>query len=297
MKYFNELKRKKEGYFFILPGFIYMVIILGYPLLYNVVLSLKNVNIKTFASGNSIFIGLQNYFFLFQDPDFIQVLKNTFVFTVSCIAGQFVIGFFLALFFSQKFVLSGCIRGLIFIVYMLPMSVTALLGKNMFDVTSGVINDILMKIGVIQVPVEWLLDGSTAMLAVIIVNCWVGIPFNMLLFITGLTGISREVYESAQVDGANSVQRFAYITLPLMKSSIMSVLMLGFIYTFKVFDLIFVMTSGGPINATEVLGTFSYSLSFNQNEFSMGAATAMVLFACLFVVGLIYLRIISKEDN
>lgn len=270
---------------------------MGYPLLYNVILSLKNVNIKTFASGNSVFVGLENYLSLFRNPDFLQVLRNTFVFTISCIIGQFMIGFLLALFFSQKFVFSGWIRGLIFIVYMLPMSVTALLGKNMFDVTSGVVNDMLMKFGMIQRPVEWLLGGSTAMLAVIIVNCWVGIPFNMLLFITGLTGISQEIYESAQVDGANSIQRFLHITLPLMKASIMSVLMLGFIYTFKVFDLIFVMTSGGPINATEVLGTFSYSLSFKQNEFSMGAATAMILFACLFGVGLIYLRIISKEDT
>ena len=289
--------RRREGYVFILPGFIYMVVILGYPLLYNVILSLKNVNIKTFASGNSVFVGLENYLSLFRNPDFVQVLRNTFVFTISCIIGQFLIGFLLALFFSQKFALSGWIRGLIFIVYMLPMSVTALLGKNMFDVTSGVVNDMLMKFGVIQRPVEWLLGGSTAMLAVIIVNCWVGIPFNMVLFITGLTGISQEIYESAQVDGANSIQRFLYITLPLMKASIMSVLMLGFIYTFKVFDLIFVMTSGGPINATEVLGTFSYSLSFKQSEFSMGAATAMILFACLFGVGLIYLRIISKEDT
>lgn len=290
-------KKRLEGYIFILPGLIYMLVILGYPLIYNVVLSFKNINVQTFAAGNSIFVGIQNYIDLFKDPDFIQVIKNTFTFTISCIVIQFIIGLLFALFFTKKFTLAGPIRGLIFIVYILPMSVTALLGKNMFDVTTGVINDLLMKMKLISMPVEWLLSGSTAMIAIIIVNCWVGIPFNMLLFITGLSGISQEIYESAEVDGANSFQRFFSITLPLMKSSIMSVLMLGFIYTFKVFDLIFVMTAGGPIGATEVLGTYSYNLSFTQYEFSKGAATAMVLFLCLFVVGLFYLRMIVKEDN
>lgn len=297
MKLSMAAKKRREGYTFILPGFIYMLIILGYPLIYNIVLSFQNVNVKNFASGESTFVGFQNYIQLFQDDTFLLVLKNTFVFTICCLVVQFTIGFIFALFFSKKFTLSGPIRGVILVAYMMPMSVTALLGKNMFDTSSGVINDLLMKIGIINAPVEWLLTGSTAMAAVIAMNCWVGIPFNMLLLTSGLTGISTEIYESAEVDGATPLQRFIYITLPLMKPAMMSVLMLGFIYTFKAFDLMFVMTSGGPLNATDVLGTYSYTLSFTQYEFSMGSATAMVLFCCLFVIGLFYLRLISKEDD
>ena len=297
MKLSMAAKKKREGYTFILPGFVYMFVILGYPLIYNIILSFKNVNVKTFASGEAVFFFLQNYIELFHNPTFLLVLKNTFVFTICCLVFQFTIGFLFALFFSKKFTFSGPIRGMILVGYMMPMSVTALLGKNMFDVSSGVINDLLMKIGLIHAPVEWLLNGSTAMAAVIAVNCWVGIPFNMLLLTSGLTGISTEIYESAEVDGANPFERFWYITLPLMKPAIMSVLMLGFIYTFKAFDLMFVMTSGGPLNATDVLGTYSYTLSFKQYEFSMGSATAMVLFCCLFVIGLFYLRMIAKEDD
>ena len=297
MKLSMAAKKKREGYTFILPGFVYMFVILGYPLIYNIILSFKNVNVKTFASGEAVFVGLQNYIELFHNPTFLLVLKNTFVFTICCLVFQFTIGFLFALFFSKKFTFSGPIRGMILVGYMMPMSVTALLGKNMFDVSSGVINDLLMKIGLIHAPVEWLLNGSTAMAAVIAVNCWVGIPFNMLLLTSGLTGISTEIYESAEVDRANPFERFWYITLPLMKPAIMSVLMLGFIYTFKAFDLMFVMTSGGPLNATDVLGTYSYTLSFKQYEFSMGSATAMVLFCCLFVIGLFYLRMIAKEDD
>ena len=297
MKMSMAAKKRREGYTFILPGFIYMLVVLGYPLIYNFVLSFRNVNVKTFKGGTDVFVGLSNYIELFHNETFLMVFKNTFIFTIGCLVVQFTIGFIFALFFSKKFTLAGPIRGMILVGYMMPMSVTALLGKNMFDVSSGVINDLFMKIGLINAPVEWLLNGSTAMIAIIAVNCWVGIPFNMLLLTSGLTGISTEIYVSAEVDGANPFQRFLYITLPLMKPAILSVLMLGFIYTFKAFDLMFVMTSGGPLNSTDVLGTYAYTLSFKQYEFSLGSTAAIILFACLFIVGLFYLRLISKEDD
>ena len=297
MKMSMAANKRRDGYPFILPGFIYMLVVLGYPLVYNFVLSFRNVNVKTFKGGTDVFVGLSNYIELFHNETFLMVFKNTFVFTIGCLVVQFTIGFIFALFFSKKFTLAGPIRGMILVGYMMPMSVTALLGKNMFDVSSGVINDLFMKLGLISAPVEWLLSGSTAMIAIIAVNCWVGIPFNMLLLTSGLTGISTEIYESAEVDGANPFQRFLYITLPLMKPAILSVLMLGFIYTFKAFDLMFVMTSGGPLNSTDVLGTYAYTLSFKQYEFSLGSTAAIILFACLFIVGLFYLRLISKEDD
>ena len=290
-------KKKLEGYIFILPGFIYILVILGYPLIYNVVLALRNVNVKTFASHTDVFVGLENFKMLIADPTFRKIFRNTLVFTFGCLFFQFTIGFIFALFFSQKFSLAGPIRGLVLVAYMMPMSVTALLGKNMFDVSSGVFNDQLMKMHIIKSPVEWLLSGGTAMAAVIFMNCWVGIPFNMLLLTSGLTGISQDIYESAEVDGASKFQKFIYITLPLVKPAITAVLMLGFIYTFKAFDLQFVMTSGGPLNATDVLGTYSYQLSFTQYEFSKGSASAIILFCCLFIVGLFYLRMIAREDD
>ena len=290
-------KKKLEGYICILPGFIYILVILGYPLIYNVVLALRNVNVKTFASHTDVFVGLENFKMLIADPTFRKIFRNTLVFTFGCLFFQFTIGFIFALFFSQKFSLAGPIRGLVLVAYMMPMSVTALLGKNMFDVSSGVFNDLLMKMHLIKSPVEWLLSGGTAMAAVIFMNCWVGIPFNMLLLTSGLTGISQDIYESAEVDGASKFQKFIYITLPLVKPAITAVLMLGFIYTFKAFDLQFVMTSGGPLNATDVLGTYSYQLSFTQYEFSKGSASAIILFCCLFIVGLFYLRMIAREDD
>lgn len=297
MKLDMAAKKRREAYIFILPGFIYLLGICGYPLVYNAVLSLKNVNVKNLASGSSVFIGLDNYKHLFADPTFQLVFKNTIVFTLACLLVQFTIGFLFALFFSKKFTFAGPIRGLVLVGYMMPMSVTALLGKNLFLLDGGVINDLLMKLHIISGPVDWLVNGGTALAAIIAVNCWVGIPFNMLLLTSGLTGISDDIYESASIDGANAFQRFFYITLPLMKPAMLSVLMLGFIYTFKAFDLMFIMTAGGPFNSTDVLGTYAYSKAFTQYEFSQGSAIAMTLFVCLFLVGIFYLRLLSKEDD
>lgn len=287
-------RKNREAYCFILPAFIYMLLVLGYPLVYNIVLSFKDVNVKNLAKGGSVFIGFQNYIDLFQNDTFILVLKNTFIFTIACLVFQFTIGFALALFFYQKFRLSGPVRGLLLVSYMIPMSVTGLLGKNIFS-NAGLINNLLGKFGI--AGPEWLVNTSTALIAVIVMNCWVGIPFNMLLLISGLSSISPDVYESASIDGANWGQRFLHITIPLMRGSMLSVLMLGFIYTFRAFDLMYIMTAGGPLNATDVLGTYSYMLSFTQYEFSKGSAVAMVLFVCLFIVGLFYLRLLSKEDD
>lgn len=289
-----EKRRKREAYGFILPAFFYMLLVLGYPLVYNVILSFKNVDVKNLTKGGAVFVGFQNYIELFQSDTFLLVLRNTFVFTIACLIFQFTIGFAFAIFFYQKFRLSGPIRGMVLVSYMMPMAVTGLLGKNMFS-NLGLINDLLGKIGI--AGPEWLVNTSTALIAVIIMNCWVGIPFNMLLLISGLTSIPAEVYESASIDGARWGQRFLYITLPMMKGSMLAVLMLGFIYTFRAFDLMYIMTAGGPLNATDVLGTYSYMLSFTQFQFSKGSAVAMVLFVCLFVVGLFYLKLLSKEDE
>ena len=297
MKLNMAAKKRREAYIFILPGFIYLVAICGYPLIYNLILSFKNVSVKNLATGASVFVGLDNYKQLFADPTFQLVFKNTIEFTLACLVVQFTIGFLFAMFFSKKFTLAGPIRGLVLVGYMMPMSVTALLGKNLFLLDGGVINDLLMKVHLISSPIDWLVNGGTALGAVIAVNCWVGIPFNMLLLTSGLTGISTDIYESASMDGANAFKRFIYITLPLMKPAMLSVLMLGFIYTFKAFDLMYIMTAGGPFNSTDVLGPYAFSKAFTQYEFSQGSAIAMVLFACLFLVGIFYLKLLSKEDD
>lgn len=290
-----KMKEKIEGLAFVLPAFLFMAALIGYPLVYNLVLSLHNLDVKTFSGDGYAFIGFQNYKTLFADPIFWMSLKNTFLFTVLSLVFQFSIGFALALLFSQKFKLAGPVRGLMLVAYMMPVSVTALLFRNMF-MTDGVLNDILLRLHLIQALIEWLIHKDVVMYSLIFTNCWVGIPFNMLLLLSGLSGISNDLYESAKIDGANAGQRFFHITLPLLKPAIISVLTLGFIYTFKVFDLIYMMTNGGPRNASEVLATYAYNLSFTQYKFSLGSAAANIMFLCLFLVGMFYLHLQNKEE-
>lgn len=288
--------RKLVGIWFVLPALLYMILVVGYPLVYNILLSFKNLNVMNFAAGTSKFVGFDNYKQLFGDAVFRLCVMNTLQYTIVSLVVQFSIGLLLALFFYRKFPLSGPIRGLLLVAYMMSMSVTGMLGKNLFGVSEGVINDLLLQAGLITTPIKWLISTHTALWAVTIMNCWVGIPFNMLLLTTGLSNISEDVYESASIDGANRVQKFLCITLPLLRPAMLSVLMLGLIYTFKVFDLVYIMTSGGPNNATQVLATYAYNMSFTKYEFSQGSAAAVVLFAFLFIVGLFYLKLTSNEE-
>ena len=283
------------GYAFVLPAVIYMLVLIGYPIVYNWIISFQDATAFTLKDSERAFIGLSNYKAIFSDPTFAHAVQHTFIYTIGCLVIQFTIGFLLAMFFSKKFTFAKPIRGLVVISWMLPVTVTALVFKFMFSQDSGIINTLLMNLHIIDEPIGWLLSGGTGMAVLIIANSWVGIPFNMLLLTTGLNNISTDVYEAASIDGATKRQQFFKITLPLLKPTIMSTLVLGFVLTFKVFDLVYVMTGGGPVDSTEVLSTYSYKLSFQQFQFGQGAAAACVLFVCLFIVALIYLKTTTSE--
>lgn len=284
------------GYYFVLPALIFMLAFIGYPIINNIILSFQDVNVMTLSSKVKPFVGLQNYTALFKGKILTTTIINTFVFTVGSIIFQFIIGFALALFFNMKFSLSKPIRGFLMVAWMIPITVTGLMFKFMFGANGGIINEILLNLHLIGNPVEWLVNPKTAMWAVIIANIWIGIPFNMILITTGLSTVPFDIYESADIDGASHIQKFFLITVPMIIPAIETVLILGFIYTFKVFDLVFVMTSGGPVNATEMLSTYSYRLSFTEFNFSKGAAVANVLFVILFLVSLLYLRLVKEDE-
>jgi multiple sugar transport system permease protein len=280
------------GYLFVLPAAIYMIALVGYPIISNFILSFQDITVTTLNSPAKPFVGLRNYLMLFSDSVLLTSLVNTFVFTCCCIVFQFVIGFALALFFNRGFPFAKPIRGLLMIPWMIPMTVTALMFKFIFSSNVGIINQFLQSLGIIGQPIEWLLQPRLAMLSLIVANTWIGIPFNMILISTGLTTIPPELNEAASIDGANRRQSFFNITLPMLRPVIESVLILGFIYTFKVFDLVFVMTNGGPVNSTHLLSTYSYKLSFTLFKYSQGAATANILFLILFIVCIIYLKFV-----
>jgi len=288
------------GVCFAIPAVIYMMVFVGYPMIQNLILSLKNVNVYTFAlPENQNFVGLSNYIELFTGGNSILLksIFNTLIFTIGSIFFQFIIGFGLALLFSKQFPGCSFFRGVTMISWLLPVTVAGLLFKFMFASSGGIINQFLMGLNIIKQPMEWLLEPVSAMMASIVANIWIGIPFNMMLLITGLTTIPADVYESSKLDGANKFQTLFKITIPMIKPAIMSVLTLGFVYTFKVFDLVWVMTKGGPVNSTELVSTYAYRLSFEEFQFSKGAASANVLFLILLMVGVFYIKLINEEEE
>lgn len=291
-------KERLVGYAFIAPALIYMLLMIGYPVLYNIAISFTDLSAFNLAQGKTKnFIGFENYKTIFSNSLMYVAIRNTMIYTIISISIQFTLGLLFALLFNKKFAIAKPLRGALVISWMMPITVTALLFKYMLSSDVGVINYFFVQLGIIQEPIPWLLKPSTAIWGPIMANSWVGVPFNMLLLTTGLSSISDEVYESASIDGANAFKRFKYITLPLLGPAILSVLVLGFVYTFKVFDLIFVMTGGGPINATEVLATYSYRLSFSQYKFGEGASVANILFLILFCIALVYLKLLKKEET
>lgn len=295
-RFLGKYRESLTGAAFVYPGLIFILLMIGYPILYNFIISFQDIDVMTIKSGTPNFVGFDNYLNVWNNGILQRAMLQTLNFTFWCILFQFTIGLLLAVFFSGDFRAAKPVRGLLLIVWVVPMTVTAMIWKFMFQTDGGLINVVLLNLGIIKQPIEWLIQGNLAMISLIITNCWVGIPFNMILLTAGLKGISPEVYESAAIDGAGTLTRFFRITLPLIRPAIMSVLMLGVIYTFKVFDLVYIMTSGGPVNATELLSTYAYRLSFGEYQFSKGAAVANVLFLCLMLVATGYLGLIKKDE-
>ena len=285
------------GIIFVLPAFIYMFVFVGYSIVQNIILSMQDVTAANLVRGTKSFVLFENYATLFHDDIFLKSLGNTLLYTVLCLIFQFLIGFALALFFSKRFALAKSIRGILLVPWMIPVTVTALMFKLLFATDIGVFNYILKSLHLIENNIEWLTTPKTAMFALIFANVWIGIPFNMILISTGLTTIPKELYESASIDGANKLQSFINITIPLLRPTIESVLILGFIYTFKVYDLVYVMTSGGPVNSTHMLSTYSYKLSFEMFKYSKGSAVANVLLVILMIVGVFYIKATTKGEE
>ncbi len=287
---------RRAGLMFVSPAVLFIVAFIAYPTVYNIALSFRDISVTNLL-GEQPFIGLANYARALGSDVFRVSLGNTFVYTAGSIFFQFIIGFALALYFARPFPGAAYIRGLLMVSWLLPLVVTGILWRWILAGDSGLINVVLMRLGVVAEPIFWFNQATTAMWSVIVANIWVGVPFNMVLLATGMLTLPADVYEAAIIDGATAVQRFFFITVPLLRPTIVAVVTLGFIYTFKAFDLILVMTGGGPVNATELLSTLAYRETFDNFNFGYGSAIANLLFLILLVVGLMYLRAVAAEER
>ena len=275
---------------FVLPAALAMLALFGYPVVKNLLMSLQDYGLRTFFTGVAPWVGLKNYSTVVHDKLFSDAMLDTALFTIGSIVFQFAIGLGLALFFHKKFPLSGLLRSLLLLPWLLPLIVSSATWRSILEQDSGILNRTLMSLHVINDPVPWLNSPSVALIAVIGVNIWIGIPFNVTLLYSGLAEIPDELYEAGQLDGATGWRSFWYITWPNLRSVASVLLMLGVVYTIKVLDIILGLTGGGPANATQTLATQSYEKSFIDFRFGQGAALSNILIAISFVFAIFYLR-------
>ncbi|MBT2673770.1 sugar ABC transporter permease [Streptomyces sp. ISL-14] len=281
---------------FLTPVTLYLVLFYAYPLYRNIDLSLRNYTVRSFVQGDAPFTGLQNYRTVFDDPTFAPALLHTAVFTAVCLVFQYAIGLALAVFFNQNFRLSATLRALFLVPWLLPLIVSASTWSWMLNSDSGVVNAALHAVGI--GPVNWLTSPSWSLTSVVIANIWIGVPFNLVVLYSGLQSIPASLYEAAALDGANAWQRFWRVTFPLLRPVSAITLLLGLVYTLKVFDIIWIMTKGGPAESSTTFATWSYQLGFGNllPAFGPGAAVGNLLVVAALVFGLVYVRVQRKQD-
>ena len=289
-------RTRRLGFLLPLPAIIYITIFLVVPLVYNIWLSISDANGSNLITGDYHPTGFANYKEMLASPGFWNGVKLSAIFTVASLALQFLVGYALALFFRKPFPGNGIIRALLLVAWILPAVVTGTIFRWMFDSDFGVINYFLTSMHLVDKPVMWLTGPTTAMVAVVVANLWVGMPFNMLLILSGLHTIDDGLYEAAEVDGAGPIRTFFSITEPLMRPVVFSLLLLGVINTYKVFDLIYTMTKGGPVEATTTLPIFTYLQTFKVFDFGNGAAASMLTMVLPLALSWFYVRSLDKED-
>ncbi len=241
---------------------------------------------------NPVFAGLANYTTVLTDPNFLVALRNTFVFIVLSTVVHLVLGLGFAMMLNTH-LLSGVTKAVFRIVYILPwlftIAVIAVIWRLMLD-PAGVVNYILTTVGGLRQGANWLSDPNTAIWALVFINIWSGYPFFMISLLAGLQGISSDLYEAASVDGADSFQKFRNVTIPQLKPVLISMAVLDLIWTSQQFALIWMTTGGGPLNATEMLSTYTYKQAFSSYEFATASASAVIVLLITMILAFFYVR-------
>jgi multiple sugar transport system permease protein len=280
---------------FLAPVTVYLVLFYAYPLYRNIDLSLRHYTVRSFVQGDAPFTGLANYRTVLDDPTFAPALLHTVLFTTVCLVFQYAIGLALAVFFNQHFRLSATLRALFLVPWLLPLIVSASTWAWMLNSDSGIVNSALQMAGID--PVNWLTSPSWSLTSVILANIWIGVPFNLVVLYSGLQNIPAGLYEAAALDGAGPWRRFRSITFPLLRPVSAITLLLGLVYTLKVFDIIWIMTKGGPAGSSTTFATWSYQLGFGNlvPAFGPGAAVGNLLVVAALAFGLIYVRVQRRQ--
>ena len=278
---------------FLLPALVIFGVVIVYPMLYSAWLSLFEWD---GVGPMKIFVGFDNYTTLFtSNRVFWIALKNSILWTVVALTVPTSLGLALALVLNGKFAGRAFFRSVFYFPAILSMSIVGLIWTWVYHPTLGMLNQLLGWMGQPSLQHAWLSEPSIALFCVMIAAAWHNTGLPMLLFLAGLQTIPPEVLEAADLDGASRFQRFRLVIFPMLRETTFVIMAITFINSLKVYDIVYVMTYGGPANQTQVLGTWMYFLTYNFNRIGLGTAIAMVLFALTLIFAIPYTRKLSKD--
>jgi ABC-type sugar transport system permease subunit len=279
---------RRTAYYMVLPSLLIIVLIAFFPILYGIALSLTDSTISGFGS----FIGFENYTEMFQNPDFLEGFYNTVIFTVVSVTMEFLIGLGIALAINRAFRGRGLVRAAVLVPWAFPTVISAVMWRLMFQSQVGIIQYVADALGLFSQPI--LSSGSLLLIASILVDVWKTTPFVALLLLAGLQVIPGEVYEAARVDGANVMQRFFRITLPLLKGAILVAVLFRTLDSYRVYDLFWVMSN----RELGSLSTFVYEgVRISQLQFGAGNAASVFIFVTAFLIALFFIKVLGMRTS
>lgn len=290
--FWSQVKKNKRAYFYIMPAMLLVILISLGPILYGIGLSFFNANLYTMGQGTVRFVGLRNYIRAFGslDAEFFRVLMRTFVWTFINVFFHVSIGLLLAITLNRpKLRGKGFYRTIIILPWAIPQFVTALVWRMMYNEQFGLFNRVLGIMGI--APIRWLSHPQIALMSAIIVNIWLGFPFMTMVATGALQSIPRDYYEAAEIDGATPLQKLKNITLPLLKPAMLPATILGTIWTFTNFNVIYLITGGGPNRATEIVSTYQFNILTQQNAYSLAATYSVIVSLVLIGITLINMKV------
>jgi multiple sugar transport system permease protein len=280
-----------KGFLFVAPSLVLLFAFAAYPLASSLWLSLQEVEV---FSNQHQFVGLRNYSELLSSSDFWSSLWKGLVFSVATVVLQLLAGIGTALLLNNAFAGRALVRGLILFPFVVPTIVAILVWKWMLNDLYGIVNLFLLKAGVIHEGIAWLGSPGLAMASVIVVNVWMFFPFITIQVLARLQVIPVELYEAARVDGAGALQRFRYVVLPELRSTILLVVFIRGLWMFNKFDTIWLLTQGGPVGRTQTLPILAYLKAFQEYQLGAGAAASACIFMLLALFGLWYTRAMRR---
>ena len=279
---------------FILPSFLLAFVIIAYPIIDLVRLSFNDVG--TFGEMNG-FIGLLNYQDVFEDELFVEVLLRTLYWTFFVVAGTIAVSIPIALILNEDFYGKGIARTVIMLPWAISLAMTAVIWKWLLNPDYGMLNHLLLNLGIITENIGWLADADTAFPLQILIGILVSIPFTISILMGGLTSIPTDIYEAAYLDGSSYWQRLKTLTLPLLKPFVNIAVVLNVIYVFNSFPIIWILTEGGPSNSTDILPTYLYKLAFREGEIGLASALSVIMLLILLSFTIIYAYFAMKKER